>query len=61
MPERDQENQPKSPPMDAPRRGDESNVPQDPQVGRSRGTEENTEGSTPSRPHGTTEDPDRTL
>ena len=59
MPERDKSLDRQSPPKTAPRRDDQSNVPKDAGTGRSE--ESDAEESTPSRPHGTTEDPDRTL
>jgi hypothetical protein len=59
MPERDKNYNRKSPPKSAPRRGDESKVSREPKVGRP--SDVDSEESTPSRPHGTTEDPDRTL
>jgi hypothetical protein len=59
MPERDKSSTRPSQPQSSPRRDDDSNVPPDPKVGRPSGSD--SEESTPSRPHGTTEDPDRTL
>jgi hypothetical protein len=56
MPERDKKIDRPSSPKVSPRR-DDSNISREPKVGRPRTDEE----STPSRPHGTTEDPDRTL
>ena len=58
MPERDKNLDRPSSPKTTPRR-DDSNVPREPKVGRS--SSDTDEESTPSRPHGTTEDPDRTL
>ena len=57
MAERDKKMDRPSSPRITPRRDDDSNVSRQPKVGRPRSDEE----STPSRPHGTTEDPDRTL
>ena len=57
MPERDKKMDRPSSPRITPRRDDDSNVSRQPKVGRPRTDEE----STPSRPHGTTEDPDSTL
>jgi hypothetical protein len=59
MPERDKKIDRPSSPRITPRRDDDSNVPRQPKVGSPRSDTD--EESTPSRPHGTTEDPDRTL
>jgi len=56
MPESDKKPDRPSSPSITPR-SDDSNISRDPKVSRPRTDEE----STPSRPHGTTEDPDRTL
>ena len=58
MPERDKKTDRPFPPKSAQRR-DDSNVPRVPKSGRP--SDVDSEESTPSRPHGTTEDPDRTL
>jgi hypothetical protein len=60
MPERDESLDRQSPPKAAPRRDGQGNVPKDAGSGRSQESDTEEE-STPSRPHGTTEDPDRTL
>ena len=57
MPERDKNIDRPSSPRITPRQDNDPNVSRQPKVGRPRSDEE----STPSRPHGTTEDPDRTL
>jgi len=57
MPERDKKKDRPSSPRITPRRDNDPNVSRQPKVSRPRSDEE----STPSRPHGTTEDPDRTL
>ena len=57
MPERDKNLDRPSSPRITPRRDNDANVSRDSKIGRPRADEE----STPSRPHGTTEDPDRTL
>ena len=57
MPERDKNINRPSSPRTTPRRDNEPDVSRESKVGRQRAEEE----STPSRPHGTTEDPDRTL
>jgi hypothetical protein len=57
MPERDKNIDRPSSPRITPRQDDDPKVSREPKVGRPRSDEE----STPSRPHGTTEDPDRTL
>jgi hypothetical protein len=60
MPERDESRDRQSPPKSAPRQNGQSNGPKDAGPGRSKDSDTD-EGSTPSRPHGTTEDPDKTL
>ena len=57
MPERDQNSNRPSSPRITPRRDNDPDVSRESKIGRQRTEEE----STPSRPHGTTEDPDRTL
>jgi hypothetical protein len=57
MPERDKNIDRPSSPRITPRRENDPNASRQPKVGRPRSDEE----STPSRPHGTTEEPDRTL
>jgi hypothetical protein len=59
MPERDKSSTRPSQPQVSPRRDDDSSISRDPKVGRP--SDSDSEESTPSRPHGTTEDPDRTL
>jgi hypothetical protein len=59
MPERDKNIKRPSPSKSVPRRGDEPSVSRERKIGGSRDVD--SEESTPSRPHGTTEDPDRTL
>ena len=59
MPERDKSTSRPSQPQSSPRRDDDSRIEPDPKVGRP--SDSDSAGSTPSRPHGTTEDPDRTL
>ena len=59
MPERDKNLDRPSSPKVSPRRDEDSNVSRQPKIGRP--STDTDEESTPSRPHGTTEDPDRTL
>lgn len=59
MPERDRSTDRPAPSGATPRKADQANVPRDAEADRK--TDQDSQKSTASRPHGQTEDPDRTL